>query len=78
MIILPEEVKYINDNPANGIIVDWKKVFDYYNKLKVPKGIYNPAKELDPAAAEWFILISSRSTGKTTNLFLCMVLQRHT
>lgn len=70
MIIEPEEIKYKDGEPQNGIIVDWKKVFKYYDMLKCPKGIYNPSKELDPESAEWFLLISTRSTGKTTNLLL--------
>lgn len=70
MNVLPEEIKYLNNDPQQGIIVDWEKVFAYYKGLKVPKGIYNPAKELDPKSAEWFVLISTRSTGKTTNLLL--------
>ena len=70
MTVLPEEIKYLNNDPQQGIVVDWEKVFTYYKGLKVPKGIYNPAKELDPKSAEWFVLISTRSTGKTTNLLL--------
>jgi len=70
MNVLLEEIKYLNNDPQQGIIVDWDKVFTYYKGLKVPKGIYNPAKELDPKSAEWFVLISTRSTGKTTNLLL--------
>ena len=69
-MVTPEVIKYMNDDPIQGIVVDWAKVFDYYKSLKVPKGIYNPARELDPKSAEWFILISTRSTGKTTNLLI--------
>ena len=65
-----EEIKYLDGEASQGILVDWKKVFADYSALKVPKGIYNPAKELKIDEAEWFVLISSRSTGKTTNLLL--------
>lgn len=74
MKVVPEEITYLNNNVQDGIKVDWKKVFTYYNALKMPKGIYNPAKELDPDSAEWFILISSRSTGKTTNLLIISII----
>ena len=74
MKVEAEEVKYLNGNVQDGIKVDWQKVFSYYKALKMPKGIYNPAKELDPDAAEWFILISSRSTGKTTNLLIISII----
>lgn len=70
MKIDKEEIKYIDGKKENGIIVDWKKVKKYYDQLNCPKDIYNPSKELDFDAAEWFILISTRSTGKTTNIIL--------
>uniref|UniRef100_UPI003890E8EE hypothetical protein n=1 Tax=Treponema sp. TaxID=166 RepID=UPI003890E8EE len=74
MKVEAEEIKYLNGNVQDGIEVNWQKVFSYYKALKMPKGIYNPAKELDPGAAEWFILISSRSTGKTTNLLIISII----
>lgn len=74
MKVEAEEIKYLNGNVQDGIIVNWQKVFSYYKALKMPKGIYNPAKELDPNSAEWFILISSRSTGKTTNLLIISII----
>lgn len=74
MKVETEKIKYLNSNPQDGIIVDWKKVFNYYNLMKMPKGFYNPSKELDPNSAEWFILISSRSTGKTTNLLIISII----
>ncbi len=74
MKVEAEEIKYLNGNVQDGIEVNWQKVFSYYKALKMPKGIYNPAKELDPNSAEWFILISSRSTGKTTNLLIISII----
>ena len=70
MEIKREEIKYIDNDPQKGIIVDWVKVFKYYRDLKCPKNIYNPSKELPITKAEYFVLISTRSTGKTTNLLL--------
>lgn len=74
MKVEAEEIKYLNGNVQDGIIVNWQKVFSYYKALKMPKGIYNPAKELDPDSAEWFILISPRSTGKTANLLIISII----
>lgn len=74
MVVLPEEIKYVNDDPALGIVVNWVKVFKYYDMLKMPKDIYRPSKELDITAAEWFVLISTRSTGKTTNLLIISII----
>ena len=70
MEIKKEELKYIDDDMQKGAIVDWQKVFKYYDKLGCPKNVYNPSKEFKPESARWHILISTRSTGKTTNIVL--------
>ena len=70
MKIEREEIKYIDDDAQKGIIVDWKKAFKYYNALGCPKNVYNPAKEFKPNDAEYHVIISTRSTGKTTNFIL--------
>ena len=70
MIIEKEEIKYIDDDIQKGIKVNWKKAFKYYDQLKCPKDIYNPSKEFKPDEAEYHVLISTRSTGKTTNFIL--------
>lgn len=77
MVIEKEDVKYLDNNPQKGIIIDWKKVFKYYNQLGCPKNVFNPAKEFKPEEAEYHVFISTRSTGKTTNFLLVgMILNR--
>ena len=70
MEIKKEELKYVDDDIQKGVVVDWKKVFKYYDLLGCPKNVYNPSKEFKPESARWHILISTRSTGKTTNIIL--------
>ena len=69
MVIEKEELKYYNDLKTDGFIIDWDKVFKYYNELGCPTEVYNPA-ELPINEASWFVLTSERNTGKTTNLVL--------
>ena len=45
MEIKREELKYVDDDMQKGVIVDWPKVFKYYDKLGCPKNVYNPSKE---------------------------------
>ena len=70
------KVKYINDNPELGVLVDWKKVFKEYEKLGCPKDVYSPLHALRQGC-KYNVAISERSTGKTTNwLLLGMVLNK--
>jgi hypothetical protein len=62
-------MKYINNNPDLGIAYDWAKIRRELKKLAVPKEYYNPATApLD--SCQWYVLLSERATGKTTNLLL--------
>lgn len=70
MNIKREPIKYIDGDRTKGIEIDWKKAFKYYEQLGCPDNVYNPAKELKIDKATWFVLISGRSTGKTTNIVL--------
>ena len=63
------EPKYYNDISTDGIIIDWKEIFSFYNELGCPENVYNPT-ELPIDDAAWFVLTSERNTGKTTNLIL--------
>lgn len=65
--------KYILDNIANGLDIDWKKIFKMYinivkNVMKkyelVEDSFYIPTPPLD--SARWFVECSERSVGKTT------------
>ena len=69
MLIKREKIRYYEDNPNKGIIVDWKKVFNYYKQLNCPNTVYNPCK-IPFENAKYNVLLSERSTGKTTNVLL--------
>ena len=63
------EFKYYNGDKLKGRIYDWNLVRKEYKKLGCPKGVYNPLK-IPIEIAKWIMLLSERSTGKTTNLLL--------
>ena len=69
MIIKQEEKKYFEDDIQLGYIVDWKKAFKYFNALGVPENVWTPC-HINMNNADWFVLLSKRSRGKTTNLLL--------
>lgn len=69
MVIEKKEPVYYNNDENDGIMVDWEEIFDIYNSLGCPTEVYNPS-ELPISDAEWFVLTSERSTGKTNNLVL--------
>ena len=69
MLIKREKIRYFEANPNKGIIVDWKKVFNYYKQLNCPNTVYNPCK-IPFESAKYNVLLSERSTGKTTNVLL--------
>ena len=62
-------MKYIDDNKELGILYDWKKIYRLYKKLGCPDNVYNPTT-LPINQAKYFMLLSERKTGKTTNLLL--------
>lgn len=59
-------IKYYDNDPNHGIIIDWEKVKKEYKKLNVPKWVYNPLKP-DYNIIGYNICMSDRSEGKTTN-----------
>lgn len=61
--------KYINDNPALGVEYDFKAIEREYKKLNVPSEWYEPPFPAIPRN-KYFIGLSDRSTGKTTNWIL--------
>jgi len=63
------DIKYVDNDKSKGIIVDWKFIFKEYKKLNCPKDVYNPSS-LPIGKASYFVLLSERKTGKTTNLLL--------
>ena len=62
-------MKYINDNIEYGLEYDWDKINKKFKSLKIPKDVYNPSK-LDFTVSKYFLLLSERSIGKTTNVIL--------
>ena len=68
-----EPIPYKKGDVNKSIEVDWKSIFELYNKLGCPKEYYNPSTlPIDKAA--FFFLTSERNTGKTTNLLLITML----
>lgn len=62
-------MKYIENNEAFGIEYDWRLIEKEYNKLGVPELFYRPPFQAIPRN-KYFIGLSDRSTGKTTNWLL--------
>lgn len=60
---------YYDDDPARGIIYDWKKVFAEYRKLGCPPEYFDPT--LRPVdVCKYLTVFSRRATGKTTGILL--------
>ncbi len=56
-----------------GILIDWDLIIKAYNNLHCPDDVYNPVKvikELDENNCKWYVGMSKRKTGKTTNFLL--------
>ena len=67
------EIKYIENNIQLGILIDWNLIIKAYKELKCPDDVYDPTqvvKELDHNNCKWYIGMSQRKTGKTTNFLL--------
>ena len=63
------KIEYINGNKLDGIIYDFNFLRNEYKRLKCPKDVYNPC-HLPFENCKWFITLSERARGKTTNLLL--------
>lgn len=63
------KIEYINNNPLDGIVYDFNFLRNEYKKLKCPKDVYNPC-HLPFENCKWFVTLSERARGKTTNLLL--------
>ena len=61
--------EYINNDKKLGLKYDFNLVKKEFKKLKIPKDVYNPSK-LPLDAAKWYISMSPRGVGKTTNILL--------
>lgn len=63
------KVKFINNDPADGLAIDWEFIRKEYNKLGCPDTVYDPTV-IPFERCKHNILLSERSLGKTTNLLL--------
>lgn len=71
------KIKYYEDNPRYGIIYDWDLIRKEFNKLNIPKDVYNPYKFHTVTSGKYIFDLSERDTGKTTNwLLLAMVINK--
>lgn len=69
-------IKYIQGDKENGIEYDWKLIRKEYKKLECPPDVYDPS-ELPLNQAKYFVCLSERNVGKTTNwLLLGMVMNK--
>lgn len=69
MKIKKKPIEFINSDPKLGIIYDWDYIFKLYNKLNVPTEFYSPT-HVPIHDCKYFVGVSERSTGKTTNWLL--------
>lgn len=63
------KVEYINGNPLDGVKYDFNFLRNEFRRLKCPKDVYNPC-HLPFEVCKWFVTLSERARGKTTNLLL--------
>ena len=61
--------EFIDGDPLNGIAYDFNFLRKEYKKLKCPADVYNPS-HLPFEVCKWFVILSERARGKTTNLLL--------
>lgn len=70
------KIKFIENNQLFGIEYDWKLIIKEYKKLNIPKEVYTPTHKHFNRNA-WFVDVSQRGTGKTTNyLLLGMIMNK--
>lgn len=69
MKIKREKIKYINNDIQNGIAIDWVKIKKDFKALNVPSDVWTPL-HIDYNKANFFVELSKRSKGKTTNNLL--------
>ena len=63
------KIEYINGDPLQGVDYDFNFLRNEFKRLKCPKDVYNPC-HLPFESCKWFITLSERARGKTTNLLL--------
>lgn len=68
-------IKYIDNNMEHGIKYDFNAVKKELARLHCPPNVYNPFKSHVITSGKWYLDLSERSTGKSTNwilLGMCM------
>lgn len=63
------KIKYIDNDISNGIKYDYKLIKKEFNKLNVPKEFHTPIN-YNFNDSNYFVELSERSVGKTTNWLL--------
>lgn len=61
--------QFIDGKEKNGLLYDYDLIRKEYKKLGCPGDVYSP-EHLPLESSKWFITMSERSRGKTTNLLL--------
>lgn len=64
------DIKYIDNNKEHGIKYDFNLIRKELSKLKCPDTVYNPFKSHIIKSGKWYLDLSERSTGKSTNWIL--------
>lgn len=67
------KIEYIENNIQLGIVIDWDFILKEYKKLECPDDVYNPStviREMKENNCKWYVGMSKRKTGKTTNYLL--------
>lgn len=70
---MTETISYIDNNPVLGVCYDWPKIIAAYKALHCPDTVYSPCKTIregTEAGCRWYVGMSKRETGKTTNWLL--------
>ena len=67
--VIDMKKEYIDGKETNGLKYDFSLIRKEFRKLKIPQEFYNPIK-CPFEKCKWFVNLSDRSTGKTTNWIL--------
>lgn len=71
------EIKFLDNNKEHGIKYDFNLIRKEFGKLHCPESAYNPFKSHILKSGKWYVDLSERSTGKSTNwILLGMVMNK--
>lgn len=69
-----QTIQYIDNNIQLGIKYDWRLIIKAYKALNCPEDVYNPIPAIKTMTIQdkikWYIGMSKRRVGKTTNFLL--------